>query len=60
MSEGYPIRNPKSPLTIAEKAKPTQTDIPSFKEIKAEARKKGNFFLREILEKGKVLYERSG
>lgn len=28
-------------------------------EIKAEARKKSNFFLREILKKGKVLYERS-
>lgn len=28
-------------------------------EIKAETRKKSNFFLREILKKGKVLYERS-
>lgn len=28
-------------------------------EIKAEAHKKSNFFLREILKKGKVLYERS-
>ena len=28
-------------------------------EIKAEARKKSNFFLHEILKKGKVLYERS-
>ncbi|MEW6400656.1 MAG: nucleotidyltransferase domain-containing protein [Chloroflexota bacterium] len=27
-------------------------------EIIAESRKKGNFFLREILTKGKVLYER--
>jgi predicted nucleotidyltransferase len=29
-------------------------------EIDAESRKKGNFFMREILTKGKVLYERSG
>ncbi len=29
-------------------------------EIEAETRKKGNFFMREILKKGKVLYERRG
>jgi uncharacterized protein len=29
-------------------------------ELDAEMGKKGNFFLREILKKGKVLYERSG
>jgi len=29
------------------------------KEIEAEARKKGNFFMREILKRGTVLYERS-
>ncbi len=28
------------------------------REIEVESRKKGNFFLREILTKGKVLYER--
>jgi uncharacterized protein len=30
------------------------------REIELESKKKGNFFLREILNKGKVLYERSG
>ena len=29
------------------------------KEIEAEKKKRGNFFMREILTKGKVLYERS-
>jgi uncharacterized protein len=29
-------------------------------EMKAEARKKGNYFMREILKRGMVLYERSG
>lgn len=28
-------------------------------EIEAECKKRGNFFMREILTKGKVLYERS-
>lgn len=28
------------------------------KEIKAEYKKRGNFFMREILTKGKILYER--
>jgi uncharacterized protein len=38
---------------------PVDILVKTPKEIKAEAEKKGNFFLREILKKGKVLYERS-
>jgi predicted nucleotidyltransferase len=38
---------------------PVDILVKTPKEIEAEARKKSNFFLREILKKGKVLYERS-
>src|SRR6266545_213126 len=34
------------------------TLVKKTKDMEAEARKKGNFFIREILNKGKVLYER--
>lgn len=39
---------------------PVDILVKTPKEIKAEAKKKGNFFLREILNKGRVLYERGG
>ncbi len=39
---------------------PVDILVKTPKEIEAEASKKGNFFMREILKKGKVLYERSG
>jgi predicted nucleotidyltransferase len=39
---------------------PVDILVKTPKEMEAEARKKGNFFLREILNKGKVLYERRG
>jgi predicted nucleotidyltransferase len=39
---------------------PVDILVKTPREIKAEAGKKGNFFLHEILKKGKVLYERSG
>lgn len=39
---------------------PVDILVKTPKEINAEARKRGNFFMREILSKGKVLYERSG
>jgi uncharacterized protein len=38
---------------------PVDILVKTPKEIEAETQKKGNFFLREILNKGKVLYERS-
>ena len=38
---------------------PVDILVKTPKEIAAESRKKGNFFLREILTKGKVLYERN-
>src|SRR5262245_22694570 len=38
---------------------PVDILVKTPQEIKAEAKKRGNFFLREILKKGKVLYERS-
>ena len=37
---------------------PVDILVKTPKEIEAAARKKGNFFLREILTKGKVIYER--
>jgi predicted nucleotidyltransferase len=39
---------------------PVDILVKTPKEIEAEARKKGNFFIREILKKGKVIYDRSG
>lgn len=39
---------------------PVDILVKTPKEIEAEAKKRGNFFMREILKKGKVLYERSG
>jgi len=39
---------------------PVDILVKTPKEIEAESKKKGNFYLREILTKGKVLYERSG
>lgn len=39
---------------------PVDILVKTPREIDAESRKKGNFFLREILKRGKVLYERSG
>jgi predicted nucleotidyltransferase len=39
---------------------PVDILVKTPKEMEAEARKKGNYFMREILKKGKVLYERSG
>ena len=39
---------------------PVDILVKTPKEMEAEARKTGNFFIREILKKGKVLYERSG
>ena len=38
---------------------PVDILVKTPKEIKAESRKRGNYFMREILTKGKVLYERS-
>ncbi len=38
---------------------PVDIIVKTPKEIRDEEKKKGNFFLREILTKGKVLYERS-
>jgi predicted nucleotidyltransferase len=38
---------------------PVDILVKTPKEIEAETKKKSNFFLREILKKGKVLYERS-
>jgi len=38
---------------------PVDILVKTPKEIEAEASKKGNFFMHEILKKGKVLYERS-
>src|SRR5215216_5676618 len=37
---------------------PVDILVKTPQEIEAEARKKGNFFMREILKKGKVLYVR--
>lgn len=37
---------------------PVDILVKTPKEIEAESKKKGNFFMREILTKGKVLYER--
>ena len=37
---------------------PVDILVKTPKEIKEASRKKGNFFLREILTKGKVIYER--
>ena len=37
---------------------PVDILVKTPKEIEAASRKKGNFFLREILTKGKVMYER--
>ncbi len=37
---------------------PVDILVKTPKEIEAEFKKKGNFFMREILSKGKVLYER--
>ncbi len=37
---------------------PVDIIVKTPKEIEAEFKKKGNFFMREILTKGKVLYER--
>jgi predicted nucleotidyltransferase len=37
---------------------PLDIIVKTPKEIEAESKKKGNFFMREILTKGKVLYER--
>ena len=39
---------------------PVDILVKTPQEMEAEAKKKGNFFLREILKKGKVLYERGG
>lgn len=39
---------------------PVDILVKTPKEIEKEKKKKGNFFLREILKKGKVLYERVG
>lgn len=39
---------------------PVDILVKTPKEIQAEQKKRGNFFMREILTKGKVLYERSG
>src|SRR5512134_864222 len=39
---------------------PVDILVKTPKEMEAETRKKGNFFMREILKKGKVIYERSG
>jgi predicted nucleotidyltransferase len=39
---------------------PVDILVKTPKEMEAEARKKGNYFMREILKKGKVLYERNG
>jgi uncharacterized protein len=39
---------------------PVDILVKTPREMEAEARKKGNFFMREILKRGKVLYERSG
>jgi len=38
---------------------PVDILVKTPREIEVESKKKGNFFLREILNKGKVLYERS-
>jgi predicted nucleotidyltransferase len=38
---------------------PVDILVKTPKEMEAETRKKGNFFMHEILKKGKVLYERS-
>jgi predicted nucleotidyltransferase len=37
---------------------PVDIIVKTPKEIKAESQKSGNFFMREILTKGKVVYER--
>ena len=37
---------------------PVDILVKTPKEIESDSRKKGNFFLREILTKGKVIYER--
>ena len=37
---------------------PVDIIVKTPKEIQAELKKKGNFFMREVLSKGKVLYER--
>jgi predicted nucleotidyltransferase len=39
---------------------PVEILVKTPKEIEAESKKRGNFFMREILKKGKVLYERGG
>src|SRR5215207_964494 len=39
---------------------PVDILVKTPQEMEAEARKTGNFFMREILKKGRVLYERSG
>ena len=36
---------------------PVDIIVKTPKEIQAEAKKKGNFFMREVLTKGKVIYE---
>jgi uncharacterized protein len=38
---------------------PVDILVKTPREVEAESRKKGNFFMREILTKGKVIYERS-
>ena len=38
---------------------PVDILVKTPKEMEAETRRKGNFFMHEILKKGKVLYERS-
>jgi uncharacterized protein len=38
---------------------PVDILVKTPREIELESRKKGNFFMREILTKGKVLYERN-
>jgi predicted nucleotidyltransferase len=39
---------------------PVDIIVKTPQEVQAEFQKKGNFFMREILTKGKVLYERRG
>jgi predicted nucleotidyltransferase len=39
---------------------PVDILVKTPKEVEAESRKKGNFFMREILTKGKVIYEQPG
>lgn len=37
---------------------PVDIIVKTPKEIEAESKKRGNFFMREVLKKGRVLYER--